>query len=336
MMRLRKHPRIDVLETQPRRASVRWGRLVYLTLIALFVGSLTYYVAGNTVILSADGTVLTERHAIEASYPAKVTEVLVKEGQRVAVGDPLLRLESFDMVKELANMSYRQGELAIREGQLRGRLAAIEAVKPLAMRTASESTTTVERFDTVSSKGLISAMTKGDALRGSLQAAERVADLSSQEKATETELALVEKARSVSGNAIGKLNAIYDDGHVRAAAAGFVGVKVPIPGEVVDFGEELMQINGGVPYVLAYLPDEYLFSIEEGMAVNVIGGTVSIRGQVDAILTVADALPAEFQNMFRPRDRSRLVRVKLDGENPFAISQKVRVTGCAFGFCWVR
>jgi hypothetical protein len=47
------------------------------------------------------------------------------------------------------------------------------------------------------------------------------------------------------------------------------------------------------------------------------------------VLGVADALPAEFQNMFRPRDRSRLVRVVLDDPQPFAVSQKVRVSGCA-------
>ena len=188
----------------------------------------------------------------------------------------------------------------------------------------------------MSAKGLISALSKGDALRGSLQASERVADLGSQGAATEIELDLVEKARLVSGNAMDQLTSMYDGGNVRATAAGEVGVKVPIPGQVVSFGDELMQINGGNAYILAYLPDQYLFGVEAGMPVNVSGGGASVRGRVDAVLGVADALPAEFQNMFRPRDRSRLVRVVLDGAQPFAISQKVRVSGCAFGLCWVR
>lgn len=336
MKRLRKHPRIDVLGKQQRAGSVRWGRMVYLSLITAFAGSLVYYLAGNTVVLSADGIVLRDRNAVDASYPAKVIEVFVQEGDKVEIGTPLLRLESFEMVKEIAEMAVRDGELAIREGQLRGRLGAIKTIMPLAQRTALESTTTVARFDTVSSKGLISAMTKGDALRGSLQAAERVADLGSQEASTEIELNLVSKAREVSSGAMAQLDGIYDSGNVRAAAAGVVGVKVPIPGQVVSFGDELMQINGGKTYILAYLPDEYLFGIEAGMPVNVSSGGEHARGTIDSVLGVADALPAEFQNMFRPRDRSRLVRVALDDAHPFAVSQKVRVTGCAFGLCWVR
>lgn len=336
MKRLRKHPRIDTLGKQQRAGSVRWGRLIYLSLVTAFAGSILYYLAGNTVVLSADGIVLKDRYAVDASYPAKVIEVFVKEGDKVEAGTPLLRLESFEMVKELADMAYRDGELAIREGQLRGRLGAIKTVMPLAERTARESTSTVARFDTVSAKGLISALSKGDALRGSLAASERVADLSSQQEATEIELGLVTRARQVSGGAMKQLGSIYDDGNVRATAAGEVGVKVPMPGQVVSFGDELMQINGGKAYILAYLPDQYLFGVEAGMAVNVSGSGKSVRGRVESVLGVADALPAEFQNMFRPRDRSRLVRVVLDDPQPFAVSQKVRVSGCALGLCWAR
>jgi len=336
MKRLRKHDRIDTLGKQQRAGSVRWGRIVYLSLVTAFAGSIVYYVAGDTVVLSADGIVLKDRHAIDAGYPAKVMEVFVKEGDTVAVGTPLLRLESFQMVKELADMAYRDGELAIREGQLRGKLGVIKTIMPLAERTARESKSTVARFDTVSTKGLVPALTVGDALRGSLQASERVADLGSQEDATVIELDLVAKALVVSGSAMEQLSRIYDGGNVRATAAGEVGVKVPIPGQVVSFGDELLQINGGNSYILAYLPDQYLFGVEAGMAVHVSGGGKSVKGRVESVLGVADALPAEFQNMFRPRDRSRLVRVVLDGPQPFAVSQKVRVSGCAFSLCWVR
>ena len=48
-------------------------------------------------------------------------------------------------------------------------------------------------------------------------------------------------------------------------------------------------------------------------------------GTVEALLTVADALPPQFQNMFRPRDRSRLVRISVPAEHGLAILQKVIV-----------
>lgn len=123
---------------------------------------------------------------------------------------------------------------------------------------------------------------------------------------------------------------------LRASTAGAVGAKVPLPGQVVKFSDELMQINGDESYILAYLHDEYMFNVCKGMSINGSGGAQFAKGKIETILTVADALPAEFQNMFRPRDRSRLIHVVLEGDNPFAVSQKVTVSGCAISFCWVQ
>lgn len=336
MKRLRKQPRIDVLDAQKRSSSGRLGRMMYLALVVLFLGSLTYYLVGSMVVLSIDGTVLKDRYSVGASYPGKVVDVYVKEGDQIEAGTPLLRLESFEMVQELANFALRDSDLSIREGQLRGKLTAFEAVSALAERTAFEAKATASQFDTVSGRGIVSSLSKDDALRNSFQAAERVAQLQSEKSATEYELELLQQSRTIFREAISKLNGIYDNGYLRASMPGTVGAKVPIPGQIVKFGDELMQINGGKSYILAYLPDEYLFNISEGMPVNVKGGAQSAKGRVDAILTVADALPAEFQNMFRPRDRSRLARITLDERNPFAVSQKVTISGCAFGYCWVR
>jgi len=310
--------------------------MMYLALVVLFLGSLTYYLVGSMVVLSIDGTVLKDRYSVGASYPGKVVDVYVKEGDQIEAGTPLLRLESFEMVQELANFALRDSDLSIREGQLRGKLTAFEAVSALAERTAFEAKATASQFDTVSGRGIVSSLSKDDALRNSFQAAERVAQLQSEKSATEYELELLQQSRTIFREAISKLNGIYDNGYLRASMPGTVGAKVPIPGQIVKFGDELMQINGGKSYILAYLPDEYLFNISEGMPVNVKGGAQSAKGRVDAILTVADALPAEFQNMFRPRDRSRLARITLDERNPFAVSQKVTISGCAFGYCWVR
>jgi multidrug resistance efflux pump len=334
--RLRKQTRIDVLDAQKRSSSGKLGRTIYLSLVILFLGSLAYYLIGNMFVLSIDGTVMKERYLVSANYQGKVTEVFVNEGDEVQVGAQLARIESFEMIQELANIAFRDSDLAIREGQLQGKLASIEAVFPLAERTARETKGTSSQFDTVSGKGIVSSLAKDDALRNSLQSAERVAQLQSEKAATENELKLLQQSRAIYRQAIDKLNGIYDQGYLRTSMTGIVGAKVPLPGQVVKFGDELMQINGGKSYILAYLPDEYLFNIRKGMPVNISGGAQSAKGRIDVILTVADALPAEFQNMFRPRDRSRLVRITLDENNPFAVSQKVTISGCAFGYCWAN
>ena len=118
-----------------------------------------------------------------------------------------------------------------------------------------------------------------------------------------------------------------------ATAEGTVGARVPVAGQVVKVGDELLQVNSGKAYIIAYMPDMYLFEVKSGDKVSIGGGSHRVAGEVESILTVADALPAEFQNMFRPRDRSRLIRVKLPDDHGFAVSQKIRVGGCIAGWC---
>lgn len=310
------------------------GRIIYLCLLAVFIFSLMYVLFGNRFFLSADGIVLMDRYSVSVSYPGKITEVYVKEGDKVEAGAPLIRIESFDIVRELSDIAYRDSELAIRAGQLEGKLNSIEAVYGLAEQTAHETASTAKDYTAVSDRGIVSSLAKDDALRNSLAAAERLAQLKSDKVALAKELDLVNQSRKVTQEGMDKLAGIYDDGYLRASMGGVVGAKVPVPGQVVKAGDELAEINGGKWHVLAYLPDEYLFDLSEGMPVNISGGGQSVKGHIDAILTVATSLPVEFQNTFRPRDRPRLLRIAIDGKNPFAISQKVSISGCAFGFCW--
>jgi len=334
MKKLRNTIRIDNLGKQQRAASAKWGRRVYLTMIAGFCASLLYYLFGSIFVLSADGIVLTSMRAVDASYTGKIVDVYVQEGDHVDEGAPLLKLESFDMVKQIAELALRDGELAVRESQLRGQLDVVDAIGPLAERNARESTKTVASFDKVSDRGVISVLSRDSALQSSFAAAQKVAELTAQKASAKDELEQVAKSRQTSREAMEKLKAIFDDGNIRASGPGVIGVKVPVPGQVVQPGDQLLQINGGKIYVLAYLPDEYMFIIRKGMTVNLRSGGETAKGRIDSVLAVADALPDEFQNLFRPRDRSRLFRVVLTTQNPFAVTQKVTVTGCAFGFCW--
>jgi multidrug resistance efflux pump len=186
----------------------------------------------------------------------------------------------------------------------------------------------------MATEGLVSSQRMDQALSSDYQTSARLAELRGQAEGVGNELQLIAQAHTRSTEALGQLEAFYEHGLVKAAVAGTIGPRVPAPGQVVKFADELLQINGTTAYILAYLPDIYLFNLRVGDKVEVSNGAAHALGEVDAILTVADALPAEFQNMFRPKDRSRLVRLTLPPDHGFAISQKVRVHGCLLGYCW--
>ena len=248
-------------------------------------------------------------------------------------GSILVELESAEMLKDISELSARASELAIRETQLRNRRATVVSLLPLAQRHASESNTQTGRLDTITERGLVSAQRMDQALTSEYGAVYRVIELKGQSDALVEELTLVERSRTKVQAALVQLENFYDNGIMKAKVAGSVGARIPVAGQVVKVGDELLQINSGQAYIIAYLPDIYLFKVNPGAPVRVTGGAHHITGEVETILTVADALPAEFQNMFRPRDRSRLVRVKLPEDHGFAVSQKIRVSGCIAGWC---
>jgi multidrug resistance efflux pump len=336
MQYIRKRPRLDTLLNQQRASNAAWGRWLYLVLLAGLALALVNHFLGAAIMLRADGILLTDRQIVAATYPAKVVAVHVKEGDAVTAGKVLIELESADMLKDIADLAARNADLAVRQAELRGRVATVAALLPLAERNGRESKDAIARMDSLSDRSLVPTRIITQALAAGYDTAAKLAELHAQSDMLSQQLSLVEQTHTRASSALAQLEAFYDRGSVRANDSGVVGSRVPSVGQVAKFGDELLQVYGAKAYVLAYLPDIYLFAVRPGDRVEVTGGAGSrtVPGVVDAILDVADALPPEFQNMFRPRDRSRLVRISLPKDHGFAISQKVEIGGCIFGWCW--
>lgn len=333
MKRIHAHKPIDRLSNQQRADPIQWGRRVYLCLLAVVGLALVHYAIGDAVILQAEGLVVADRKSVSATYPGKVARILVREGQHVAAGDLLLEIESADMLKDIAHLATQNADLAQREADMGLRAGLARSLLPLAEKHAREVSQASDDVESVRGMGLVTSKRAGEAIGAKFETASRVAELTSQAHALEGQLPLIKDAHRRASEALLQLENFYDHGRMRAPRAGLVGSRVPVDGQVVKFGDELLQVHGSDTTVLAYLPDSYLFAIERGQALKVYSGLTSVLGTVDAILGVAEALPPEFQNMFKPRDRSRLVRIKIPSDHPFAVSQKVTASGCYFGFC---
>lgn len=333
MKRLRKRPRADLLAQRPQAKPFYWGRRVYLALLVLAFGSLANYFVGPAITLRADGIVVRDRYEVSASFPARVRSVLVKSGEQVNNGQVLAELDSASTLRDLADLSVRNAELAARSAQLRARLASIDALMPLAARHASEAQSVMARFDKMPNRSLITSARLDEALSSRFLASSRLVELQAETRVLGAELLGVAGAYERASLALEELSKLYDQGRIRAPHSGLVGATVASPGHVLSFGDKLLDVHVGDSYVLAYLPDFYLFEIKSGDPVTVSVGAQSVSARIDEILAVADALPPEFQNQFRPRDRSRLMRIRLDSEIDFAVSQKVAISGCFLGLC---
>ena len=337
MQRIRTRTRLDRLANEQRASPIRWGKRIYLAIL-LGLGLLALnWAIGDALILRADGLVIADRSVAGAIYPARVARVLVREGQRVAAGDVVVELESADMLRDIAQVSAQNADLAAREVQLRTRAVALGTLVPLAERHARESADVVGKLDQMAAAGLVSDQRFDQALAAQYEAASRLAGLRAEAALLASELPLVTRTHAQAGETVQQLQTFYDRGLIRAARDGTTGPHVPAPGQAVKVGDELLQIYGDQTSVLAYLPDVYLFAVSPGDKVELVGGSARAMGVIETLLAVTDALPPEFQSMFRPRDRSRLVRIRLTaGAETLAVSQKVQVRGCALGWCWHR
>lgn len=336
--RLKTRPRSDGMVNEQRGTRRATGKLVYLGVLAAFAIAVLNFLIGDLLFFEANGLVLKDRTVIATTYVARVEAIHVKEGERVEKGQPLLTLQSTEILERIADLSARRAQLVADIVEFEIRSNTVAALLPLAQKRETETTRVVSQFDRLSEAGLATASSYDTALTASFNAQEDRIKLASQLESLKSELATLDNAHSQATQALENLRAQYAEGRVDAPVSGSIGVDVPPIGQVYRIGEPIMSIYSNEEYVLAYLPHRYLFSVEEGKRVDISNGKATVSGVITEILPLTDALAKEFQNTFKPTDRNRLAKIRLtnnsgagtEGGLPFALNEKVIITSRYF------
>jgi multidrug resistance efflux pump len=327
---LKKRPRSDVLVNEKRMVANPIGRLIYLGVLAVFAVVVLNFLFGDIIILRADGLVLKDQTVVATTFVARIQNVEIREGQQVEKGQVIMRLQSTEMLERLADLSARRARLVADTVEFRIRAETVAELLPLARKREGEATRVVGRFDALALAGLTTASSYDTALSANFSAQGERIKLATQLKTLEKEVATLHEARDLAESTLADLQAHYAGGVIRAPVTGAVGVSVPSIGNVYRTGEPMLTLYSGDPYVLAYLPHRYMFSINAGDKVTVSDGQHSAPGVIAEILPMTDALATEFQNTFKPRERSQLAKIRLTGTAPFPLLQKVSVTSPYF------
>ncbi len=323
---LKKRLRSDTQVNEPRRAPHSWDRIVYLLLLTGFFLGVANYLFGDRVFLRADGLVLRDRHSIESTYIVRVTDIMVKPGQRVDVGDRVFRAESTAILDQLAELSVRNAEIDERLAALRNRKHVVEQMLPVVERRAQELAETRHRIGSASLARLVTSARTESIQDQVLTVESELQRLTALDSGLTKEIEAVSVAREHAQSGITRLSKHYDDGFRFTPVTGVVDYSVPSDGEVFNPGEPIMSVLSGDPYVLTYLPRKYLFSLEVGDTVRIHYGKTSAIGLIDAILPVSQSVPDEFHNAFRARERRQLARISLPPDFDVPASATVRVT----------
>lgn len=329
---LRKRPRPDNLKSDQRRATNSSGRIIYLGMLMVMVITGLNYLFGDLIFLRADGLVLRDRSSVSMTYLANVQEVNVTAGKAVRKGEPLLRLQSSNLLERLAELSSINARLVTSHAEHKIQAETIDALLPLARKMAQEATNALAQFDQLLAPRIVSTASYNGALLATFNAQRQLVQYEVEGRILKDQLASMQSAISDAQNALADLRNHYDNGVVHSPVDGTIGATIPSVGDAFQPGQAILSIYSGDAYVLAYLPRRYLFPIKPNKRVKLQSGRWSATGHISEIIPVTTALPEEFQNHFRSRDRSQLARIHFDRDAPFPLHEKVLITEAWLSF----
>jgi multidrug resistance efflux pump len=320
-------------------SKLAWTKLRRVLLTAVTLGGIGagawYLVSGDAVMLSADAIVTRQRVAVAAPWQdARVREVDVRPGDRVEAGQKIATVESATISRSLAELAAEKARIGGRVAQLEGRRTVVTTLLPLAETSATEAQAFLNKVQNAGANGLAVSKTLVELTAASVQASERSLSLKAEQVSLEIEMKANKTALEQVSAAYDDLERTYGNGILYAPVSGYVGANVAMVGEVLSGGNDrIASIYTGPSFVLAYIPESYLFDVEEGQKVAVKTRGQTIVGDVEKVLPVTEALPPEFQLPNRARGRGQLVRIALLDKAQFPIDQKAHVTGCLFENC---
>ena len=332
LRRINSRSRPDRLISPDRSRPARKSpaRAVYLLLLMGLAFYLLIYFVEPYVFLQTGGIVTTERFTVALPYTSRVSNVFVSPGDKVYVGTPLLSFEAPDVLDIKAKLSGQKNTLLARDLQVAARLTTIERVKPVALQRRQRAEVTSTNLSSAKLRDLIPLSTRTEVGRELYEAKREDATLDAESESLSKEHTELRKALAEVEVASEEVRNTYGDGIARSPVDGFVSTRVPNVGSVTRVGDSMLDILHGNSFVLAWVPIGRLYRIELGMAVSISDGSHTKRGHIERIEPVADVLPPEFQNAFRPTDRQQIVRISYeqepDGMTAFTALSKVEVS----------
>ncbi|SRR6266702_2117716 len=320
-------------------SQVRWRRLRNLVLIAIGLAATSaiaiHLISGGVVLLKASGLVTREHIAIGAPYQeTRIRQVFVHPGDSVEAGQKIAVVESTSISRTLAELAVEKARLDTRIGAIEARQAAIGMLLPAAEANARQAQDYLDRVSGASRNGLAVDKLLTDMTSAAFAAAEKHQSLKAERISLAVELATYHNALKEVSGTYDSLQHAYASGALYAPVSGYVGSKVMSAGSVLGpGGNDIAAIYTGPSFILAYLPDSYLFDFKIGQRVYVRSYTQSIVGLVEDLLPMTDAMPPEFQMPGDVRQRGQVFKISIPEGASLPLDQKVKISACYFNMC---
>lgn len=313
MKRIRNKQRIDNLKTELRNQPERYGRWIYLTLlIGLFLWMFNMFF-GHYIFFRADGIVTQEQIEIGVSYLADIVEMNVQEGDTVIPGQALAQLQSMQVLNQASNLSEKRIDVQIKISEKNSRIKVLKTIIPIAESRANGLSNLLQNEHKAINNGLTNNRNLSDLIQSEFQARLFLEQSRTEIKYLTHEENNLQRIDNDLMKVEQQLAKLFNKGIVMAPESGTI-IQLSKKGSVLREGEPLAELLVGKPYVLGYIEPGAFYEIKLGQRVKIIYGFEVTYGQITKILPTSSTLPSEFQRTFRPKDRSRVIRIDLDKE----------------------
>jgi len=299
--------------TELSASRVDWKRLrrfaLYCGLLTVGVSGTAFYMSSGFagLLLRAEGHVARERVAVASAFEGRVAEVFVRPGDHVEQGQRIAVVKSVATGRSLADLEAERARLMSKIAQLEARQKVILGTLPLAKSNAERAATFLQDLDRAQASGLAVRKSLQEMTSASLSAAEHASGLAAEQDSLSVELDAHRAALERVVAAYDELSATYADGMLYASVSGDVGATVASVGQALSTGNgAVADIFTGKSFVLAYLPDSYMFEISAGQSVAVKVRNEVLNGRIERILPLAQNLPGDLQLPNRVLERGRL------------------------------
>lgn len=270
-------PITDKSEVSAQNKSLIFTVVMVLILIAVMavVGFIFIKPQPDTIQGMGDATEIR----ISGKLPGRVSEIYVKEGERVKAGDTLVHIHSSLIEARLAQAEAMQdvSQATNRKVDAGTRQQIISSARDIlgqATAAADIAKKTYDRMESLFSKGVISAQKRDEA-----KAAYEAAKAGESAARSQYELALAgpqaedrEAARSmvkVAQGSVNEVDALLEDQYLVAPTDGIITVVYPNESELVATGAPIMNLQTDDSHAIFNVRETLLKDITEGTKIKV-------------------------------------------------------------------
>ncbi len=336
MKRIRKKERVDRLMSEKRGKKGSIGRWIYLILVTLLLLWLADVFLGKYIVFRADGMITRDQIVRSVSYPADVSEILVKEGDEVEAGQLLAQLYSTRIMEQLAELDAEMADLKVNYAETNSRTSQIDNITPMAKARTDKMKKLIETEENAIARGITSTSKMSQYLEDEFDARERLALLKAEREELPVVLDTISGIITNLEESRAGLVKAFGGGRIVANQDATVSKVLVTEGSAVNIADPILELLVGESYILAYMTPGSFDKIEVGHSVKVLWGVDSAQGTVTALLPISARLPLEFQRTFRPQERSQVLRIDFDSEQNLPASfTKVTVVSTGVAPKWI-